>query len=177
VFVSSQTYAGNLGGVSGADSLCQSLAQRAGLTGTFKAWLGAQGSTPGTRWTPRAGRYVLRTSQLVANSWNEIITTATILTPIMVDKNGKMAMALPYDPFGPALARTGMYFSAPGTTPRVLTPYDQNCRDWTSGIQVPPQSMDSGSGWCPNKPAPLWSDNYINLPCNEPMGHIYCFEQ
>jgi len=46
VFVSSQTYVGNLGGVAGADSLCQGLATAAGLTGTFKAFLSDSGVNP-----------------------------------------------------------------------------------------------------------------------------------
>ena len=39
VFVSSQNYTGALGGISGADAICQNCASAAGLTGTFKAWL------------------------------------------------------------------------------------------------------------------------------------------
>ena len=39
VFVSSQTYDGNLGGLAGADAKCQGLADAAGLKGTFKALL------------------------------------------------------------------------------------------------------------------------------------------
>ena len=59
VFISSQTYVGNLGGLAGADQLCQRLASTAGLTGTFKAFLSSSNSTPATRWTPRAGTYQL----------------------------------------------------------------------------------------------------------------------
>lgn len=39
VFVTRSTYSGNLGGLSGADSLCASSAAAGGLTGTFKAWV------------------------------------------------------------------------------------------------------------------------------------------
>jgi len=38
-FVTTQTYAGDLGGLEGADALCQDAANQAGYTGTFKAWL------------------------------------------------------------------------------------------------------------------------------------------
>ena len=39
VFVSSTTFNGNLGGISGADAECNTLAGTAGLSGTFVAWL------------------------------------------------------------------------------------------------------------------------------------------
>ncbi|MFC1780448.1 MopE-related protein [Patescibacteria group bacterium] len=39
VFVSSQKYSGNLGGIAGADQKCQSLVSNAGLCGEYKAWL------------------------------------------------------------------------------------------------------------------------------------------
>ena len=43
VFVTSATYNANLGGLSGADSKCQELANAAGLSGNFKAWLSVAG--------------------------------------------------------------------------------------------------------------------------------------
>ncbi|HET6438944.1 MAG TPA: hypothetical protein VFG59_12830 [Anaeromyxobacter sp.] len=45
VFVTSTTYApGALGGLAGADSICQTLADSAGLPGNFKAWLSTNGT-------------------------------------------------------------------------------------------------------------------------------------
>jgi len=39
VFVTSTTYKGDLGGISGGDAKCQTRATAAGLSGTYKAWL------------------------------------------------------------------------------------------------------------------------------------------
>lgn len=39
LFVTSATFSGNLGGLSGADAKCNAAAQSAGLAGTFVAWL------------------------------------------------------------------------------------------------------------------------------------------
>jgi trimeric autotransporter adhesin len=39
VFVTSTTHTGNLGGLVGADAICQARAQAGGLSGTFRAWL------------------------------------------------------------------------------------------------------------------------------------------
>ena len=63
VFVTSQTFTGNLGGIAGADQKCQDLADAAGLPGIYKAWLAdsdpasapAQPFHPGAQRLPAAG--------------------------------------------------------------------------------------------------------------------------
>jgi hypothetical protein len=184
VFISSQTYVGNLGGVSGADQLCQRLATTAGLTGTFKAWLGVAGSTPATRWAPRAGTYVRRDGALVANSWNEIITTGKILKPIILDEYGRQVTVPPYDPYGYILVWTGMIFtrSTSGTltlTNNVVNSVSCDCSKWTEAYSWQPPPYGLGAVGVTPPPGSqeytwtLWS----YLPCGQPVGHIYCFEQ
>lgn len=46
VFVTSSRHGGNLGGISGANTICQNLAQQAGLSRTCKALLGQIGASP-----------------------------------------------------------------------------------------------------------------------------------
>src|SRR5262249_60205975 len=46
VFVRSQTYNGNFGGVAGADTQCTTLARQAGMQGIFKAWISSTTSNP-----------------------------------------------------------------------------------------------------------------------------------
>jgi hypothetical protein len=58
VFVSSQNGNGNMGGLAGADATCQSEADAAQLTGTFKAWLSDSTASPATRFTHNPGWYV-----------------------------------------------------------------------------------------------------------------------
>jgi hypothetical protein len=105
VFVTSQTYSGNLGGLAGADAKCQQLANAAGLTGTFKAWLSDQsGNCPATRFaigfsppgpyhpkpatTPTIQHpYVLVNGKTIANGWADL-TKGSIATPIQVDERG-----------------------------------------------------------------------------------------
>lgn len=62
VFVSNAGKAGDgMGGAAGADAFCQSTAQAANISGTFKAWLSTSASTPATRFanTDKAGPYRL----------------------------------------------------------------------------------------------------------------------
>jgi hypothetical protein len=49
VFVSAATHDGNFGGAAGADTLCAQAASRAGMPGSYIAWLGTTASNPLTR--------------------------------------------------------------------------------------------------------------------------------
>lgn len=46
MFVTSETYQGDLGGISGANEKCQELACSAGLVGNYIAWLSDETSNP-----------------------------------------------------------------------------------------------------------------------------------
>ncbi len=46
VFVTQNANNGNLGGIAGADNVCQTAANNAGIAGTFKAWLATAGPRP-----------------------------------------------------------------------------------------------------------------------------------
>jgi hypothetical protein len=81
VFVTSQKYYGNLGGVEGADQKCQSLAENAGLPGPYKAWIGgrADDSGPRDRFNRAKSDYILppgessEALEKVADSYNDVV--------------------------------------------------------------------------------------------------------
>jgi hypothetical protein len=86
VFVTSSTFNGDLGGQSGADAECASLASGAGLSGTFKAWLST--STLNAKDKLGAARGFIRTDgQPFADQVSDIIA-GKILHPIDLDENG-----------------------------------------------------------------------------------------
>jgi len=72
IFVSSTIYSGNLGGLSGADSKCQTLADAAGLPGTFYAWLSTGVTSPETRFLRSTVPYVLPDGTQVAKHWTDL---------------------------------------------------------------------------------------------------------
>lgn len=108
VFITSQTYSGNLGGLEGADQKCQQLANAAGLTGTFKAWLSDEsGNSPAKRFflippsypypqTIQRHPYVLVNGRTVAKDWADL-TKGSIATPIRVDERGAYPTPSPPD--------------------------------------------------------------------------------
>lgn len=87
VFVSSEGYNGNLGGLTGADAKCQALADAAGLQGTFKAWLSDTQQGPATRFTHSPYPYALVTGVKVATDWTGL-TSGILLNSISTDQNG-----------------------------------------------------------------------------------------
>ena len=111
VFLTSEVFGGNLGGLSGADATCQRLADAAGHTGTYKAWLSYGAESPSTRFTHSAGPYVLPNGTWLAVSW-QALTNGQLHARIDVDEWGHQ-IDLP--PFGPVWTGSGG-----GSYPRVL---------------------------------------------------------
>jgi len=87
VFITSQKYNGNLGGLAGADEKCQTLAVAASLEGTYKAWLSDSTSTPSGRFIKTQTEFRLVDGTVIANDWDDL-TDATLDSNINVDENG-----------------------------------------------------------------------------------------
>ncbi|EJK55631.1 hypothetical protein THAOC_24620, partial [Thalassiosira oceanica] len=89
VFVTSERYNGNLGGLAGADARCQERAKAAGLSGTFKAWLSDRTTSVSQRFD-RDFDYAafFRTDGvMVANDWSDL-TDGSLLGAIDRDEFG-----------------------------------------------------------------------------------------
>jgi hypothetical protein len=161
VFVSSTTHTANLGGLAGADQICQDLASDAGLLGTFKAWLSAATQSPSTRFAHSATPYYLTDGTVIANNWGDLID-GTLDVPISLDENKS--------PVPPSNIRVWSATRADGTP---LPPYYgyQDCDDWTS---------TSGYGYTGQTDITndLWTgrQGFNLLTCSSDF-HIYCFQQ
>lgn len=84
VFVTSTDHSGNLGGLNGADSICNSRAMTAGLSGTFKAYVSDSSTnaidriTSNGPWNWRDGGVVIQSKAAISN--------AEVISPY--DENG-----------------------------------------------------------------------------------------
>ena len=87
VFVTSTTHTGALGGLAGADAICQNLARDADLPGTFIAWLSDSSESPSIRSTQIGMPYLKGTSTVVANDWSDL-TDGVLASPINVTEKG-----------------------------------------------------------------------------------------
>ncbi len=153
-FVTSTLHTGNLGGLSGADAICQSRADAALLGGSWIAWLSTSTVNAITR-SSFSGNIVTIGGDLVSsNGWAGL--TGNIILPIQFTETGTLITNS--DPV--TRAWTGTKYD--GTYNSGFT-----CSDWTS---------TSGSGTAGAATVTgEWSQN-ANFTCNTSF-RLYCFEQ
>lgn len=171
VFLSSETYTGNLGGVSGADLKCQALAQAAGLANAkkYRAWLSNGVQSPLSRFDQIDVDdlpYALRNGRLVAASFTELVED------------------------GP---RTGIWLTELGTplfkklvwtnTTATGEPFSptNHCSEWVSSSQqitvrlgLNAVDVEQGPEWDLWRNQRRWT-SYFTWPCSL-SHHLYCFE-
>jgi hypothetical protein len=118
VFVTSQTFNGNLGGLGGADAKCQELADSSSIvTGTYKAWLSTEGLDARDRMEQNPGPYRLSNGALVALSWDDFVD-GSHSSPIHRTEEG----------VPPSSGNTVWTATTPEGT---LTDFAGTCADWT----------------------------------------------
>jgi hypothetical protein len=128
IFVSSESYTGNLGGLTGADSLCQQLATTAKLGGTYKAWLSSTTTSASARLTHATVPYVLVNGVVVAQDWTGL-TSGTLLSPIDVNEGGGPA---PMELLMCGQSNASVVWTATSTSGMLGTTQGATCADWTS---------------------------------------------
>jgi hypothetical protein len=87
VFVTGAVYGGNLGGLVGADVICQQLAEDANLPGAYKAWLSDGAASPSTRFVQSTGPYQLVDGTKIAANWTSL-TDGSLRAPIDLTETG-----------------------------------------------------------------------------------------
>ena len=91
VFVTSVSFNGNLGGLTGADDKCQAQADGPASvvpSGTYLAWLSDGTDSPATRFTKSAHPYMLPDGSKIAEDFTDL-TDGSILHPIDIDTTGE----------------------------------------------------------------------------------------
>ena len=165
VFVTESVHTGDLGGIEGADAICQAEADAAGLAGTFLAWLSDSTESPSTRFVHYNAMleplypYQLVDGTLVANGWTDL-TDGTVNHMIYVTATGT-------PPNGLLLAWTN---TTPSGQPFnvLLDPVLDSCSGWTD-------SRRSGWGGLLKEDDANWT---IAGPANcDAEAHLYCFQQ
>ena len=122
IFVSSQTYNGNLGGLAGADEKCAGLASAAGLNGEFKAWLSGISISAASRLVHSERPYERPDGAAIANDWNDL-TDGAIQNPINIDENGAIQNSMVWSN---TLTNGAIEYSYPTGV----------CMDWTASTDT-----------------------------------------
>ena len=165
IFVTSSIHNGTgFGGVAGADQICQTLAESAGLSGKYLAWLANEGGvSPATNFFHSPGPYVTVTGIEIARNWDHLMNTQygeNLYAPMSVDENGNDLRNSPNKGVWTGTNLDG--------TPYVQGPA-RDCNDWTNSTQ------ESHMGNLASSTGSQWvgvSYHHCNL-----AGHFYCFQQ
>lgn len=160
VFATSTTFVGNLGGSAGAHQKCQTLADSAGLPGTYKAWVGTENESPldtlFAQENQKAINFVLPDDNIVGNYYDNLVT-GHLLHAINRDENGVAVSGNTWT----GARRSGL-----------SDPYD-TCNNWTNS-----SSEDYGRYGGTTLKNEYWSEQgnpgYANCSIKK---RLFCFEQ
>lgn len=141
---------GDLGGVAGADSICNTLAANAGLPGLYVAWLSDAGTTAPDRLLLARG-WVRVDGKPIADTAADLVA-GSLLHPILLTETGQAVTA-----------QTGVLT---GTTKTGAV--GQTCLGYTSS-----SAADQATAGIPSATRDNWTDN-IDQDCDSPRRH-YCF--
>jgi len=159
VFISSRTYAGDFGGVAGADRACNTLSREAApvLDGYFRAWLSTSSADePGSRYRRFSGSYQLTDGSTVARSFADL-TDGEIETAIERTEDGSAVGGGGVGNVWTGTNDFGSFFPA------------ANCLDWTIGANAQ-QGRGGSSSSTTN-----WS-SAVTADCSL-QKRIYCVQQ
>lgn len=153
VFITSQEYDGNLGGVSGANQKCQMHAKNAGLSGTFKAWIADDNSSPWTSFARSTVPYVMTNGMQIAPNWQALITS-------------NLENKLDVNEFGKKHVNAGAWT---GTDEGKKL---ENCRGWTTN-----DSGEGGTEGCSSTTDSRWGRTNCGENWCSSKYRLYCFQQ
>ncbi|HLT35307.1 MAG TPA: hypothetical protein VK034_03455 [Enhygromyxa sp.] len=141
VFVTSQLYNGNFGGLAGADAKCQERADAAGLPGTYLAWLSTLAESPSSRFSHSTLPYVTVTGTVIADDWADLID-GTLHEPISITELGTT-----FDT--QTNCGTGYAWSVTTTAGLLAGNGNHTCSDWTSweGTSIYGNTTATSSAW------------------------------
>lgn len=184
IFVTSTSYTGKLGGLSGADAICNERAKAAGLVGVYQAWLCDGRTAPATPGRcNQAGVPYLRTDGArIADDWANLTDGSLLLNSINRDEFGTAVVwfvdSLPWTYVTPWGTCDDATYLSPGFGPcPAFHRCKLNCADdggdngWTSD-----SLWAQGAKGDVNLVTTFWTDGATGL-CNTPKERIYCIEQ
>lgn len=168
VFITSQTFTGNLGGLEGADAKCQNAADNAALGGEWKAWLSAgnrRDVTIAGRFSRHLGHYIDPTSSLFD----------LVADPVYGDFPRSLHASISFDEFGNFISSSFNVWTSTSTAKVDSGFPEAKCRGtdgsaWTS--ESPDRSGHVGSN---SSSSIEWQDEG-EQQCSQ-LKHLYCFEQ
>lgn len=152
VFTTSTVHDGNLGGLAGADAICQARAAAAGLPGTYRAWLGT--STANAQARIEAGG---------ARGW--IRPDGRPLVDQLLEAKIKYPPRL--DEYGNDLGDSELVWTSASENGSMVP--QGSCNDWTTN-----DPGTNGRLGAPHRGPVNWTESPLVVGCSQ-QHHLYCF--
>jgi DNA-binding beta-propeller fold protein YncE len=163
-FVTSGTYNGNLGGVTGANTDCQNASTATGTlapAATYYAWISDGTNSPSTTFTQSTVPYVDVKGNIIASNWTALVSGSPLSYGIEYSPTGATESG---DDVWTAVTATGTASSGTSAT--------TNCSAWTTSATGSSHKGDVGLS---NQTGATWTvDTSVNCSSSE---RLYCFEQ
>lgn len=178
VFTTSETYLPNLGGLTGADVKCQTLADAAKLGGTYRAWLSDSKTSAKSRLTHATVPYVLVDGTVVATDWADLTSGALSHAISLTEKGTVPPDGVSYS--GPKLVWTATETTGAFHSLAFTGAPDSTCLDWTLSAS---EAADAGTSattsagrW--DSVGSTWTQYGASSTCRAPTKlPLYCLEQ
>lgn len=160
VFITRHAGTGDIGGPEGADAICNQEAAEAGLPGTFRALLGADGVGPNddASFFRSENGYCRADYVAFADSWVDLVLNGPSM-PLVVKADGTAFLV-----GDTVFAWTGL--------DKDMQPTLNDCNAWTSADEA--LKGETGN---PYQAGKSWLDILAATKCSNAGGHFYCFEQ
>jgi hypothetical protein len=165
VFVTSTVHVGALGGLAGADAICQARADAAKIGGTYRAWLSTVVIAARARLDHHPGRYALVDGTIVADGWIELTSGALRHAIDRTESGGQ-------PPIGTMGCVTGAPAVRTNTTPAGASgAFD--CAGFTKTTNPPDGEAPYGN---PSATGVGWTAACLDRACDKTAA-LYCVEQ
>jgi len=169
-FVTSSTYNGNLGGISGADAKCASAATGAGLSGTYLAWIALVDDSynPNIGFTQATIPYELVDGTQIADNYTDLTDDGSLVAGDGIDA------LLNLDENGSVVKNDYVWSDVEADGTRIsATAGTDTCSDWTDGTASSTARIGSTGAMYRDWTAIYGGDLF---DCDQTL-HLYCFEQ
>ena len=161
IFVTAETFDGNLGARDGGDTTCQAIATDAGLPGTYRVWLSDMSSNAADVLASDAGPLRLRNGTVVAASVDELAQKGPAV-PVAVDERGRTV--------GGGDCSDGGLVAWTGTSADGGKATKVDCGRWSSSAGVA-----QGVGGLVAQGGPAWTGACVRS-CDTTAA-LYCIQQ
>ena len=137
VFLSSELYTGDLGGISGADAKCQALADAAQVAGKFRAWLWTNAIDPEGTFYHSPGKYIRLDKVEVAKNFEQF-AAGELLAPFNVTELKEVVTGDQPNPYSEHVPYSTTWTGSNPDYWDYLNMPGRTCGNWTSGEDDPP---------------------------------------